>query len=145
MTDQTNKDLPPLPEAINTTSSGKGSWGMRTYGLLFTAKQMRAYARAALSANAPAAGSVPSDVDIEAIWMSLYQEDSLPFALKFARALLAQYGSPAIPDVLLDGYAVLQALDEKAKGRTSAENVSDVLDAAVRVLRARASAPQEGK
>lgn len=34
------------------------------------------------------------------------------------------------------GYAVFQALDERAKLRTSAENVSDVLDAVVRLIRA---------
>lgn len=39
------------------------------------------------------------------------------------------------PDVLFDGFAVLQALDSKAKVRTSAENVSDVLDAVVRLMR----------
>lgn len=39
------------------------------------------------------------------------------------------------PDVLFDGFAVLQSLDSKAKVRTSAENVSDVLDAVVRFMR----------
>ncbi len=42
------------------------------------------------------------------------------------------------PDVLFDGFAVLQALDSKAKVRTSAENVSDVLDAVVRLMRSNA-------
>ena len=41
-----------------------------------------------------------------------------------------------IHDVLFDGYSVMSALSEQAKARTSAENVSDVLDAVVRVLRA---------
>jgi hypothetical protein len=45
----------------------------------------------------------------------------------------AEFAKP--PSVLFDGFAVLQALDEKAKGRTSAENVSDVLDAVVRLMR----------
>lgn len=44
-------------------------------------------------------------------------------------------GNEKFPDVLFDGYAVLQALGEKAKARTSAENVSDVLDAVVRLIR----------
>lgn len=44
-------------------------------------------------------------------------------------------GSAQPPAVLFDGFAVLQALDEKAKARTSAENVSDVLDAVVRLMR----------
>lgn len=42
------------------------------------------------------------------------------------------------PSVLFDGFAVLQALHEKAKWRTSAENVSDVLDAVVRLMRSNA-------
>lgn len=51
-------------------------------------------------------------------------------------AILAEVAKP--PAVLFDGFAVLQALDEKAKGRTSAENVSDVLDAVVRLMRSNA-------
>lgn len=39
------------------------------------------------------------------------------------------------PAILFDGYAVLQALDENARKRTSPENVSDVLDAVVRIMR----------
>lgn len=42
----------------------------------------------------------------------------------------------AIPAVLFDGYAVYQALTEKARARTSADNVADVLDAIVGLLRA---------
>lgn len=45
---------------------------------------------------------------------------------------------PAVPEVLFDGYAVLQAMSEKAKARTSPANVSDVLDAAVKLIRAAA-------
>jgi hypothetical protein len=40
-----------------------------------------------------------------------------------------------VPDVLFDGFAVLNALSDKAKARTSSENVSDVLDAVVKLLR----------
>lgn len=40
-----------------------------------------------------------------------------------------------LPDVLYDGFAVYQALDEKARRRTGAENVSDVLDAVVKLMR----------
>lgn len=48
----------------------------------------------------------------------------------------APAGSHApIPDVLFDGNAVWRELDERAKTRTSAENVSDVLDAIVRLMR----------
>lgn len=42
-----------------------------------------------------------------------------------------------IPDVLYDGYAVYQALGPKARTRTGPENVSDVLDAVVNLLRGR--------
>jgi hypothetical protein len=40
-----------------------------------------------------------------------------------------------VPAVLFDGFAVYSALSEKAKGRTSPENVCDTLDAAVRLIR----------
>lgn len=40
-----------------------------------------------------------------------------------------------LPEILFDGYAVYQALDIKAKQRTSPENVSDTLDAIVRIMR----------
>lgn len=40
-----------------------------------------------------------------------------------------------IPDALFDGHAVLHALTESARKRTGPENVSDVLDAAVRIIR----------
>lgn len=46
-----------------------------------------------------------------------------------------------IPDQLFDGYAVLQALSEKAKSRTNADNVADVLDAVVSVIRAERATP----
>lgn len=42
-------------------------------------------------------------------------------------------------DVLFDGHAVYSALDAKAKRRTGAENVSDTLDAIVRLMRAQAN------
>jgi hypothetical protein len=44
--------------------------------------------------------------------------------------------SAEVPGILFDSYAVLKALDKKATARTSAENVCDVLDAVVRLLRA---------
>jgi hypothetical protein len=47
-----------------------------------------------------------------------------------------------IPAALFDGYAVFQALSQQARSRTGTENVSDVLDAVVRLLRA---APGEAK
>lgn len=42
------------------------------------------------------------------------------------------------PTVLFDGYAVYQALSDETKKRTSPENVSDVLDAVVRLMRSNA-------
>ncbi len=39
------------------------------------------------------------------------------------------------PPILFDVFAVLQALDENAKGRTSVENVNDVLNAVVSLMR----------
>jgi hypothetical protein len=50
----------------------------------------------------------------------------------------------AVPDVLFDGLAVYEEVRRKAGHmRTSPENVSDVLDAAVRLIRAAKAAPGE--
>jgi hypothetical protein len=56
---------------------------------------------------------------------------------KRAGSFAAPSGSPAIPRVLFDGCAVWDELkqDDRAARRTSSENVSDVLDAVVRILR----------
>lgn len=43
--------------------------------------------------------------------------------------------SQGIPEVLFDGYKVYQELTKAEEKRTSYENVSDVLDAVVRILR----------
>lgn len=43
-----------------------------------------------------------------------------------------------LPTVLFDGYAVLNALDDKARARIISENVSDVLDAVVKLMRTNA-------
>ena len=59
--------------------------------------------------------------------------------VRFARVSVMEevfdQGGAEAPSVLFDGFSVMQALDEKAKARTSAENVSDVLDAVVRLMR----------
>jgi len=66
--------------------------------------------------------------------------------VKFARAIESEVhacaatperpAEPAeLPAVLFDGRAVYAELDVKAHSRTSADNVSDVLDAVVRLLR----------
>jgi hypothetical protein len=55
--------------------------------------------------------------------------------------------APAVaqmPDALYDGYAVWQALDDRAKTRTSPENVSDVLDALARVAKNWLTLPEGG-
>ena len=46
--------------------------------------------------------------------------------------------APTIPEALFDGFAVYQMLDDRAKHRTSPENVSDTLDAVVKLLRSSA-------
>lgn len=50
-----------------------------------------------------------------------------------------------IPDILFDGWSVLQALTGPAKKRTSPENVSDVLDAVVNILKAAPAARAKEK
>ena len=50
-----------------------------------------------------------------------------------------------VPDVLFDGFAVLQGLSEQAKKRTGAENVSDVLDSVVRLIRAAQQGAEQAK
>lgn len=62
-------------------------------------------------------------------------EVDLPVDTPLFAAPVAAQAQP-VPDVLFDGYAVLSALDDKARSRTSPENVSDVLDAVVRLMRA---------
>lgn len=44
--------------------------------------------------------------------------------------------TPELPAILFDGFAVLQALPPVRRARTSPENVGDVLDAVVAILRA---------
>lgn len=47
------------------------------------------------------------------------------------------YERHAIPEELYDGHAVFSAMDDKGKKRTGPENVSDVLDAVVRLIKQR--------
>ena len=42
-----------------------------------------------------------------------------------------------IPEELFDGYAIIQKFDARAKYRTSADNVSDVLDIVVKLIKER--------
>lgn len=54
------------------------------------------------------------------------------------QAAWSRAAKPAVPEVLFGGYEVMQAMSEKAKARTSPQNVADVLDAAVKLIRAAA-------
>lgn len=45
--------------------------------------------------------------------------------------------APDVPEELYDGWAVYRELDERAKQRTSVDNISDVLDAVVRLIKKR--------
>jgi hypothetical protein len=66
--------------------------------------------------------------------------DAFVLGMRYANEQAAQSPAPALPDVLFDGYSVLQAMNEDARKRTSPENVSDVLDAVVRLLKSPAPA-----
>jgi len=57
--------------------------------------------------------------------------------LDYAERLEAQIRDAGIPEELFDGFNVLQNLDDKAKQRTGAENVSDVLDSVVKLIRSK--------
>lgn len=65
------------------------------------------------------------------------------FAARRIAALL-RAGAAKVPDVLFDGYAVYKELTKTEEKRTSIENVSDVLDAVVRLMRATPPAPDAG-
>jgi hypothetical protein len=67
-----------------------------------------------------------------------YFDDDVDGAWSPWQAAWSRAAKPAVPEILFDGYAVLQAMSEKARARTSPENVSDVLDAAVKLIRAAA-------
>lgn len=83
-------------------------------------------------------------------YMETYQHRPVAFEgssdyLAFVSGLRRGQARASLPvgvqDVLFDGFAVLSTLSDKAKARTSAENVSDVLDAVVKLLRAESAAP----
>lgn len=99
MTDQTNKE-----RAIRDAFEDSRRQGLNTDWLTFQIAW--AYADAALSASAPAAGSVPdlTDEAINEIAQAYFHQDdtdladvrcAIRTALREQRALLAQYGSPA--------------------------------------------------
>lgn len=51
----------------------------------------------------------------------------------------------SIPDILFDGFTVVKCLTKDASKRTSAENVSDVLDAVVRFMEANPAPAPKGE
>lgn len=53
-----------------------------------------------------------------------------------AAALSFEQATRPLPEAIFDGAAVFAALTPAARRRTSAENVSDVLDALAKVMRA---------
>jgi hypothetical protein len=55
---------------------------------------------------------------------------------KIAEKLAAAQQPVKPPSILFEGWRVYHALSSKAQTRTSVENVSDVLDAVVRLIRA---------
>ena len=56
-------------------------------------------------------------------------------AMRAAMAAEREACAKKLPDVLFDGYSVMQQLDKRGQARTSQDNVSDVLDAVVRIMR----------
>lgn len=71
------------------------------------------------------------------------QDENIRLRARIAELEAQQTQEHAAPDVLFDGFAVLNALSDKAKQRTSAENVSDVLDAVVKLLRSEQTDTQQ--
>ena len=65
-------------------------------------------------------------------WPNRNLDDDLAIAAGFLESLA---GPVELPAVLFDGYAVYQELPQDVRGWTSAENVSAVLDAVVRILK----------
>lgn len=82
-----------------------------------------------------AAYIVPDHDDLRVV-EGLTEVVGINVARTLERELSAARRDAEITSVLFDGYSVYSALTEQAKGRTSPTNVSDVLDACVRVMRA---------
>lgn len=69
-----------------------------------------------------------------------YQRAALTRQPLYAAPQSASEPASALPPILFDGFAVLQALTSRQRARTSAENVGDVLDALVKIMRAERAA-----
>lgn len=133
--------------------------GVRVGSLMVSVSEAQAYAQGQFhagwriaEAKTPSGQAEPQPVhrrhtDAEALSCADRLNRSFPpsslkdEAADHIRELVAASAEPQperepIPRVLFDGFSVLQALDPKAKARTSSENVSDVLDAVVKIMRA---------
>lgn len=81
--------------------------------------------------------------------LSQYASELFNCAILLKEAIKQHDAEPvAIPDVLFDGFAVYQVMDDRVKARTSPENVSDTLDAVVKLMRSPAyifASPQPTK
>ena len=70
------------------------------------------------------------------------EQAAVDFVIAMLQAAQQEAAAPpapdaqALPPVLFDGHAVLQALTPRARSRTSPENVADTLDAVVKLMRA---------
>lgn len=64
-----------------------------------------------------------------------FDEDDRRHIAAGLQAAMRQAVPDTVPAAAFDGYAVYQALSEKARNRTSADNVADVLDALAKVMR----------
>ena len=102
-----------------------------------------------MTAHAPTKEQVADVVNIlkAAGWRDVCdgQWDGLRAVIPHLRRALCTAPEPRaehmLPDLLFDGYAVMDGLSDQARGRTSWENVSDTLDAIVKLLRAERPTP----
>lgn len=84
---------------------------------------------------------IPQDIiaDLQKVGFQRINDHSCTFKqamVDFARLReQAALQAKSVPDVLFDGYAVYKALTKQEQSRTSWENVSDVLNAVVRLLK----------
>lgn len=105
MTDQTNKDLLALKAVRDEIGQwiSDPMWADHAELPKMTLKHWHHVLHAAISASAPAAGSVPSGLSIVELarFHAIDHEHWSPERIEaFAADVLAQYGSPAIPERL---------------------------------------------
>ena len=79
--------------------------------------------------------------NIESLWRKVTNTSADNCPMEFAKALVTSAvlsERERWQDVVYDGWKVFGGLDDQAVKRTSHQNVSDVLDALLRVLRSNA-------